>query len=816
MLRPSASTRSTTCSTEIPAAVRLEAAARAARRPSARWRSWPELRAPGRRNTPGAAARLASRRRLLRPLHARRSSTTWCVAAGVLHRLHAVPARGQPGHAAGHLRVPVDDLRAHRHGRRQRLDVRRRDRVRRGRAHGRARHDARASVVVAGTRAPRVRAVVLDDVRRRRARSRPWSTLPGATTGRRRGRARRESATTTRRPSLVAAPELPRASRGPRGARRGRARGRRAARRRRQPGPRRACSSRRRRFGADIVVGEGQPLGNADELRRPGPGLFACREAHLRQMPGPHRRPDRRRATGAARFVLTLQTREQHIRREKATSNICSNHALNALAAAVYLSPAGAAGPAGTSRAPASRKAHYLRERLLATGRFDAPSRTRPFGHEFALRLRTATPRTMHARDARARASSPGVDLGAPSTRELAGLVLFARDREAHAGGDRRVRGGGGVAVTDAHRRSARSRATAPPAVRARSSSRRGSPGRRCVEPARLDVPAVAARSPCSGGGARRTTPPRCRTSPSSRSSRHYPHLATMNFGVDIGHLPARLLHDEVQPARQRGRLPARRASPACTRTSRQSTAQGALELHGRARSDALAEISGLPGVTLQPAAGAHGELTALHGLPRLPRAPRRRAHERSSSPTPRTARTRRPSRCAATRSTTIPSDARGGVDLDALQAALDTDVAALMLTNPNTLGLFDAQHRRDHRGRCTRPARSPTATARTSTRSSARRARATWASTPCTSTCTRRSRRRTAAAARAPGPVVRHRGRSRRSCPARCPSAARTARFGLELRPAAVDRPGAHASTATSACSCAPTPTSARSAATA
>ncbi len=135
-------------------------------------------------------------------------------------------------------------------------------------------------------------------------------------------------------------------------------------------------------YGADIVVGDGQPLGIPMSFGGPGLGFFACRKEHLRQMPG--RLVGRSRdVDGNEAFVLTLSTREQHIRREKATSNICSNQALCSLAAGVYLAAVGSEGLSAIARACIA-KAHYLRERLLETGRFGAPWET-PFGYEFAL-----------------------------------------------------------------------------------------------------------------------------------------------------------------------------------------------------------------------------------------------------------------------------------------------------------------------------------------------------------------------------------------------------------------------------------------------
>ena len=117
-------------------------------------------------------------------------------------------------------------------------------------------------------------------------------------------------------------------------------------------------------LGADIVVGEGQPLGITMSYGGPHLGIFACREALVRQMPGriAGQTVD---ANGTRGFVNTLQTREQHIRREKATSNICTNEALAAITAAVYLSLLGPEGLKAAARTGVAR-AHALAKRLAA------------------------------------------------------------------------------------------------------------------------------------------------------------------------------------------------------------------------------------------------------------------------------------------------------------------------------------------------------------------------------------------------------------------------------------------------------------------
>jgi glycine dehydrogenase subunit 1 len=136
-------------------------------------------------------------------------------------------------------------------------------------------------------------------------------------------------------------------------------------------------------LGADIVCGEGQSLGLPRSFGGPGVGLFACRKAYMRHMPGRlvGRTVD---SQGRRGFVLTLATREQHIRREKATSNICTNQGLCATAVAMYMATLGGTGFRRLARLNYD-KAAYLRNELHKAGV------VLPFGapvfNEFVIRL---------------------------------------------------------------------------------------------------------------------------------------------------------------------------------------------------------------------------------------------------------------------------------------------------------------------------------------------------------------------------------------------------------------------------------------------
>jgi glycine dehydrogenase subunit 2 len=214
----------------------------------------------------------------------------------------------------------------------------------------------------------------------------------------------------------------------------------------------------------------------------------------------------------------------------------------------------------------------------------------------------------------------------------------------------------------------------------------RSRPGRRAYSLPPCDVP-ERRLDELIPEALRRRTPARLPEVSEQQLMRHFTELSTLNYGVDTGPYPLGSCTMKYNP-KINERVAAFEGLRDLHPYQPEELAQGALELmHTLERW--LAEIAGLAATTLQPAAGAHGELTGLL-LMRAYHAARGRAPQKIVIPD--TAHGTNPASVVMAGYTpvSVRSDARGGIDMDALAAALDDDVAGLMLTNPNTLGLFD------------------------------------------------------------------------------------------------------------------------------
>jgi len=182
-------------------------------------------------------------------------------------------------------------------------------------------------------------------------------------------------------------------------------------------------------FGVDVCVGEGQTLGNRLDFGGPSFGFFAVQEALMRKLPG-RIAGETVDVEGRRGFVLTLQTREQHIRREKATSNICTAQALNALAGVIYLSWLGRAGIVELGELMLQRTA-YARRELAALDGVEL-LHEQPVVREFALKLDAPVDRVIE------RCAADGVNPG--FALEEDGLLVAITEQRSRADIDRLVR----------------------------------------------------------------------------------------------------------------------------------------------------------------------------------------------------------------------------------------------------------------------------------------------------------------------------------------------------------------------------------------
>ncbi len=193
-----------------------------------------------------------------------------------------------------------------------------------------------------------------------------------------------------------------------------------------------ASSSRRASAASTSPSGEGQTLGNRLDFGGPSFGFFAATEAYLRRMPG-RIAGETRDVDGRRGFVLTLQTREQHIRREKATSNICTAQALNALAGVVYLTWLGRRGLVELGELLLQRT-HYARETLTALDGVEA-LHEQPVVREFAVRLDAPVDRVIaRCQDA---GVNPGFALGREYDEHPDGLLVAITEQRSRADIDR-------------------------------------------------------------------------------------------------------------------------------------------------------------------------------------------------------------------------------------------------------------------------------------------------------------------------------------------------------------------------------------------
>ena len=446
-------------------------------------------------------------------------------------------------------------------------------------------------------------------------------------------------------------------------------------------------------MGADIAVAEGQSIGNALNYGGPYVGLFACREKLVRQMPG-RLCGETVDAEGRRGYVLTLSTREQHIRREKATSNICTNSGLCALAFTIHLSLLGETGLRQLAAL------NHSRARELKTALGAVPGRRDP---DAAVLQRDRRPRARRRGRAGRGLLADGVVAGVPYSRldPHAGLddVLLLAATETTTAED--------ICRPDCRPEgedrpmsmSSVGRPTQPTAAIAEGfQSLTGGRGLLQDEPLLFETRRLGQdRRRPAGARARRLGPRRPGPHRADRPRRPLRARDAAPLRAPLpeeprhrpGALSAGLVHDEAQPAPQRedgppGRL--RRPPPAAAAVDGPGRAgadgpPGPLaedpDRHARRRHVAQGRR---PRRALRPA--------GHQGRPRG-RRPRPPPHRAGARPPP-TAPTPPPPPSSATPCRRSPRPTTAASTSPTCEAKLGPDVAAIMVTNPNTCGLFE------------------------------------------------------------------------------------------------------------------------------
>ena len=418
---------------------------------------------------------------------------------------------------------------------------------------------------------------------------------------------------------------------------------------------------------ADIVVGELQSFAVSPSYGGPFAGIIASKEKYIRQLPG-RLVGETLDADGHRAFCLTLATREQHIRREKATSNICTNQALLALMATVFMTVYGKRGLRELAEQNLA-KAHYLASRL------DLPFEA-PFFNEFVARAKGTTPERINAAVAGAQ----------DHRRPAAGAVLPGTEGldAALCDGNEQARGHGrcsnGVRRRQMIKKVSKHIVQNEPLLFELSS-----PGKIGYQLPELDVPEVDAEQ-ALGGHVRAEIEGFPEVS-EIEALRHFTRLSTWNYAIDLGLYPLGSCTMKYNPrinelvARIDGLAWAHPYQP-------DELSQGCMEVIA-ALERALAEITGLDAVTLQPAAGAHGEFTGVLMIRALLES---RGNPRKTILVPDSAHGTNPATAMMVgyNVKNIKSNDRGVVDVAALEQHVTDDIAGLMLTNPNTVGVFE------------------------------------------------------------------------------------------------------------------------------